>query len=599
MYKCATQQKLNSNSIAWLIKKQALKKIKYRKYFLAYLCVCCTLFFICTKAVAQVDSISFATTCAGMPVLFGSSVFDRAVFPDSIHWDFGDLNSGAFNTSASTTPTHVFAVAGTYTITLHVEDNYAGNFDLSRTINFVQPVVVDFGPDITLCQGDSVTLTAPDVAGATYLWNDADSTATRTLTVNESGTFTVKINGCTVTDTAGVFFSNLPMLDLGKDHNMCDSEILTLNAASQNATYKWYLNANLLPDTTAILLTKAPGGKYTVNLDVLGCGAFSDTVNITYSNPVAPTFSLGPDTLLCPKQVYTLSANIPNSTAYDWSTGSKQPSIQVRDAGRYWAFVYVNNQCEVVDTVDIFYRDNKNLDLRDTAICKGSTLILDADFGTGVYHWSSIPPERTDQDTTNQSTLYVYLPGFYMVTAQVGNCIYNDSCNVSFNDSLMLSLFPKKDTTLCFGEQYILTASGNVSNFVWQNGSIGNSFSVTNAGTYYVTAKNGCGADTQTVKIDYRTCDCNLLLPTAFTPNGDGRNDIFRPLHACNMSSFNMRIFNRFGEMLFNSNNPLIGWDGRYMGKVAQQGTYVWVATYLTADGKQRYDKKGTIVLIR
>ncbi len=114
---------------------------------------------------------------------------------------------------------------------------------------------------------------------------------------------------------------------------------------------------------------------------------------------------------------------------------------------------------------------DKKLDFRDTAICKGSTLILDADFGTGIYNWVADPPQRDDQNQTKQSTYYVYEPGMYSVVAQVGQCIYKDSLQVTFNDSLDLNI--GRDTTLCVGEEFYSACKNQCQCFCmagWKHG---------------------------------------------------------------------------------------------------------------------------------
>jgi gliding motility-associated-like protein len=548
------------------------------------------------------DSISYTSTCTGQAVSFSATVFAKANFPDTVIWNFGDTASGAFNISDDRTifqPTHVYNTPGIYTVTLHVVDDFAGVFNLSTLVHIVAPVAINFGPDITTCMGDTITLSVPSIPGATYLWNDVGKTDTSQLRVYDNGTYTVQINGCTVTDTIGVFFSRIPQLELGANHNMCTGEILELNAASQNASYEWQLNGLVLPETTANIVTVSPGGTYTVAVDVLGCGIYRDTVVITYSNPLAPSFSLGPDTLLCPQQIYTLNASPAGATNYNWSIGSTQSSISVSSAGTYWVFVNINSVCEVTDTVIVSYRGNKQLDLRDSTICVGETLVLDADFGTGSYHWSANPPLRPDQDITDQSTFYVYKPAVYTVVAQVGNCVYTDSCTITYNDSLHYQLAPLKDTTLCLGEPWRLYVSGNANTYTWQDGSTATSFDVNTAGTYFVIATNACTTDTSTLHINFRVCDCELLMPSAFTPNSDGLNDMFRPLHPCKMSEYRMSIFNRFGQMVFTSVNPLLGWDGRYLGKAPVTGTYVWMATYINTDTNTRKNRTGTVVVIR
>jgi gliding motility-associated-like protein len=553
----------------------------------------CFLFF---ASVAQKDTISYNSTCVNYKIGFGSNIFDSISFPDKIVWNFGDPGSGIYNNAGTQAPFHLYAATGAYPVSLIVV--LAGDtIKLFDTIHVITPVSYNFGPDIYLCAKADTTLTAPAVPGADYLWNDDSLTSAPTLKVTTSGVYTVEINGCAVTDSVGVFFSNLPDIQLGGDHTMCSGETLTLNAATQNGNYFWKLNGTVLAgDTTGQLNTMAPGGQYIVAATVPGCGTFQDTANITYDTYAAPAFSLGPDTLLCPSQIFPLTANVSGATSYMWSTKETTQTIQVSQAGVYWAFVTVAAQCEVVDTVQITYRGNKNLDFHDTAICKGATLILDADFGNGEYNWVADPPQRDDQNQTKQSTYYVYAPGEYSVVAQVGQCIYKDSLHVSFNDSL--NLYIGQDTTLCIGEEYVLHVKTNANEFAWQDGSVSQAYMVGDSGMYTVIAQNGCGYDTASVHIARKTCACELTLPNAFTPNGDGLNDVFRPLHPCNMTEYMMRIFDRYGKLVFQSADFSRGWNGTYGGTPAETGTFVWMATYRNADTKALEFRKGFVIVL-
>ena len=556
-------------------------------------------------------TISFSSTCAGSPVIFNSNVFETAQFPDRILWNFGDPASGPLNTANGIQqPTHIYTSPGSYIVTLHVEDPGAGIIDLTDTIIFVLPVAHNFGPDVYLC-GDTGTyiLNAPVVPGALYEWNDDTATLGPVLQVKETGTYTVKINGCAVTDTIGIFFTREPNLDLGRDHLMCRGEQITLDASSENATYQWFRNDTLLSSTQSQLPVTEPGGQYIVRIDVAGCGTYSDSVNISFNNFPAPAFNLGPDTLLCPREVFTLAAHVPGATSYAW--GSKglnvndainynidlDSTITITGQGRYWAFVTVAKTCEVVDTMVVRYRGNKQLNFNDTALCQGNTLVLDADFGTGIYKWESVPPQRDDQNNTNQSTYYIYNPGFYTVTATVGHCIFKDSLTVVYNDTLKLAL--GRDTVLCQGETFIITPITNTTDYTWQDGSRTGSYTATTTGLYRIIAQNGCGRDTAEMNIVFDPCPCALLLPNAFTPNGDGVNDNFRPLHACDMESYSMTIFNSYGEKIFFSTNPLKGWDGKLKNSLLKQGNYVWSVSYIKPSTKKTIQKQGNILLLR
>jgi gliding motility-associated-like protein len=567
---------------------------------------------ITERAEAQMTySISHSSTCVGSPVIFNSNVFETAPFPGQILWNFGDPASGPLNTANGIQqPTHIYTTPGSYIVTLLVNDPGAGIINLTDTIVFVIPVVHNFGPDVYLC-GDTGThiLNAPVVPGALYEWNDDTATKGPVLEVKETGTYTVKINGCAVTDTIGIFFTRIPNLDLGRNHVLCQGEELTLDASSENATYQWTLNGTLLGSTQSQLPVIAPGGQYIARIDVAGCGIYSDTVNISFSSLAAPAFDLGPDTLLCPKEIFTLIAHVPGATSYSWSSKGLDVSddvnynidldstIIINNQGRYWAFVTVAKQCEVVDTMIVRYRGNKQLNFNDTALCKGSSLVLDADFGTGIYKWQSVPPQRDDQNNTNQSTYYIYNPGFYTVTARVGHCIFMDSLTVVYNDSLKLAL--GKDTTLCQGETFIITPSANTTDYTWQDGTKTGSYTATTTGLYRIIAQNGCGRDTAEMNIVFESCPCALLLPNAFTPNGDGLNDNFRPLHVCDMTNYSMTIFNGYGEKIYFSTDPLKGWDGKLKNSLLNMGNYVWYVSYIKTSTNKKIQRQGNVLLLR
>ena len=547
-------------------------------------------------AQAAKDTINYTSTCAGATITFGSPVFDSIFFPSSVKWHFGDPSSGYYDSSTAKAPKHMYAVPGSYNVTLTVR-NGTDIIQMQKTLKIVAPMAYSFGSDIFLCDGKDTVLTAPAVAGAAYLWNDDSATATPTLRISKTGVYTVSIDGCGVSDSVGVFFSDTPRLDLGKDHVMCDSANLMLNAASQNGQYTWLLNGSVLPVTEGQVVTHYPGGTYVAIVDVPGCGTYRDTARITYASPVEPSFSLGPDTLLCPKAVYTLTANLSGATAYEWSTESSASSIRITGGGTYWAFVTYNGQCQVTDTVIVRYRGDRTLDFHDTAICKGSTLSLDADFGVGQYNWEAIPAQRDDQNQTGQATYFVYRPGTYAVMAMVGQCVYKDTLTVRFDDSLKVSMI--KDTTLCNGEDFRLQVNGNADSLIWQDGAVTSSYKVETSGLYTVVAKNGCGTDTLQATVNLAACSCQLLLPNAFTPDGNGYNDTFRPLHACEMRDFQMAIYDRFGELIFRSSSPEFGWDGNFGGHKVPSGSFVWMVHYFNTSTKQSVFRKGTVMVIR
>lgn len=546
------------------------------------------------------DSIFYSSSCINTTITFGSTLFDSLPFPSYIFWDFGDPGAGLYNHAGVQQPTHIYTTAGKYYISVIVVNS--GTKDtvvIKDSITISTPMAYNFGPDIYLCGKQDTLLSAPVVAGAKYVWNNTPpADTTDTLRVIVSGVYTVSINGCNVTDSIGVFISDSPKIWLGKDHVMCDSDNLVLNASTQNGLYTWTLNGVTLPNNTGQLETFAPGGIYTVTANVPGCGTYADTVSITYSAPQKPPFNLGPDTLLCPKQVLPLNASIKGATAFDWSTGSKDSLIEVTQPGNYFVFVTYQNQCQVTDSVLVSYRDDDSLAFHDTSICQGGFLVLDADFGQGTYLWTANPPQRGDQNQSGQATYYVYAPGEYTVVAQVGQCIYKDSLKVSFDDSLHVYL--PKDTSACNGSDFKLQLKGNADTVTWQDGTQSFTYPIPQpGGTYTAIAKNGCGADTLTAVVTFGECACNLIMPNAFTPNDDGFNDVLRPLNYCKMSYYHLDIYNRYGIQVYSADSPDSGWDGTYNRQPAFPGNYVWVVRYTNAGLTNTVTKKGNVVLIR
>ncbi len=92
---------------------------------------------------------------------------------------------------------------------------------------------------------------------------------------------------------------------------------------------------------------------------------------------------------------------------------------------------------------------------------------------------------------------------------------------------------------------------------------------------------------------------CFIAVPSAFTPNGDGRNDYLYPLQAYKATNLNFSVYNRFGELVFHSKDWTYKWDGRYKGQAADAGTYVWVLSYTNSDNGAVVNQKGTTVLVR
>jgi gliding motility-associated-like protein len=190
--------------------------------------------------------------------------------------------------------------------------------------------------------------------------------------------------------------------------------------------------------------------------------------------------------------------------------------------------------------------------------------------------------------------IFVFTSGNYLVTVidNIG-CKSTESITVTFSELPEVNAGPDNKAT-CFTNPIIEgKAEGN---YYWSiNGlDIGEEdlkfeFITDKTQTLVLHAiKDGCAA-TDTVEVKFETCN-NLYVPNSFTPNNDNRNDVFIPVGK-DISTFKMKIFNRFGEEIFNSTNINNGWDGTYKGTLCQFGLYIW---YIEAyDSKENLLKSG------
>ena len=124
--------------------------------------------------------------------------------------------------------------------------------------------------------------------------------------------------------------------------------------------------------------------------------------------------------------------------------------------------------------------------------------------------------------------------------------------------------FMPVDTIMCLGSTVVLNADYPDAEYLWHDGSTDDSFTASNAGNYWVDI-NVCNISTRKIfVVDETSCNCTVYVPNAFTPNGNSRNDLFQPVYDCDFSDYKLKIFNRWGQLVFETDDSTIGWDGTY-----------------------------------
>jgi gliding motility-associated-like protein len=152
------------------------------------------------------------------------------------------------------------------------------------------------------------------------------------------------------------------------------------------------------------------------------------------------------------------------------------------------------------------------------------------------------------------------------------------------------------DTTICEGDSLKLYP-GYFNTYTWQDGSTQNKYVVKQPGLYSVTVSDNCGTATDEILITQKTCD--IYFPSAFTPNADGKNDLFRMIGPRNLYDFRLSIYNRWGQLVFTTRDISKAWDGTLKGNLQPPGAYVWFCEFKKPIAIETTRMKGIITLIR
>ena len=478
----------------------------------------------------------------------------------------------------------VFIINQTGKFYITVKD-YCDNV-YSDTIN-ITPANFYFslGNDTVKCNADRLMLKAT-TGFSNYQWPlqyNLETVDDSTVIVNpHTDTMYIataeKMPGCFVKDSIYVtVFHSLPVL-LGNDTSLCTGQSLLLDAGNNFSLYNWStgdVSNTITVNNTGTYILKATAAN--------GCSS-EDTLKILNITP-APSFKLGNDTTLCQGQKLSFNFNLTNA-AYLWNNGSILDNEKIQTPGKYWLKV-IQQGCSAIDTINVFYKPSPVVHLgQDTVLCDGIIKQLKAFNNDATYMW---------QDGSNKASYIVTTTGLYSVLVEISGCKTNDSVSVTYKSKPVIGLV--KDTFICKGQEIILNpraASGD--NYLWQDGSSNISLKLKEPGIYTLIASNECGITKNTVNVNLGTCE--LYMPTAFTPDNNGINDVFRVKNIFAVKDFSFIIYNRFGEIVFESNSINIGWDGLYKGTTQNAGAYIWMISYIGSNNIKKI-AKGTVLLIR
>jgi gliding motility-associated-like protein len=382
---------------------------------------------------------------------------------------------------------------------------------------------------------------------------------------------------------------------------ICEGDDLSLTINNQGISdIQWFLDGQIFGGSTATLpITQA--GTYTATaLSAEGCPAASPpvvvVVNTAFTIDIDPSGPLA----FCQGESQVLTATTPNLSNIQWLlngqpiAGAVSASYTATSTGTYSVIAISSlTGCDGTSgIVDLAFNPLPALQISpEQAICEGenATITVTAD-AADSYSWNT--------GATGPSII-VTEAGTYTVTATLANCSSEASTSVRFK-SPPPTVNIGEDTAICANQQLILVPVGeNILSYQWQDGSTGSAFVVTQAGTYTVVVEGECGIEEASRAVELLDCECQVVVPSAFTPNGDGINDILLPLARCEVEDLVFMVFNRWGEKVFESTDINLGWDGIFRSLDQPTDAYVYYVKYKNIPLNKYFENKGAVVLIR
>lgn len=480
---------------------------------------------------------------------------------DSLFWNDNSSNPDLF----VNTP-------GTY-----FSNVYFGQCKVTDTIkvDVLTIPVFDLGPDIKVCEDVVVTIgtSLPYV----HLWNTGATTDSISIAANGNYSLSLFNQHCIYSDDVDVEFVTAPIVDLGPDLLRCTGESDELYGPAGNYTYTW--NGVDENQSKTISVTNT----YVLVVSDGFCTR-SDTMFAEYTIPTNP--NLPPENSICSTDSVYIDASVINAS-YLWNTGATSPDIFIDSTGEYYVDIQQGG-CLNRYLSNLYVTPEPVLNLGDdVTVCADEIVALNTNLEGFETYWST---------TENSSVIQITTPGTYSVRVTDGPCNVFDTVTVLHNP---LPVLPTRYRKVCPNDSLLLNLSKYAKEIVWSDGL--------NSLTRYVLANDkfdvvlinefDCEAAFHIdIDLDY-DCPDPIYVPNAFTPDGDGINDVFKPvMPGVKLLSFS--IYNRWGELIYKTTDSNEGWDGDYREIEAKGDVYVWRMEYVDKYNNEQVEE-GRVNLLR
>ena len=504
-------------------------------------------------------------------------------------------SSGGSGTSTSVTPggTTTYTVTGTSL-------GCTGSATVSVTVNPLPNVTASTSP-AAICVGQSTTLTAG--GAGTYSWSSGGSGSSISVTPGSTTTYTVTgtSSGCTGTATVSVNVNPLPTITISASPAaICSGQSSTLSASGAD-TYSWDTGVS----GSSISVTPTNTTTYTVTGTSAGC---EGTANISVTVNLLPNITANATpSLICIGNSSTINASGGNS--YVWSNGQNSTSFtdSPTTTTTYSVTGTDSQGCTGTASVIVTVESLPTIDFVANPLtgCSPQTINFTDLSSNNVTIWEWQFGDGSISGLQNPG--HTYTSGTYSVTL-VGTTNNGCQSSITKNNYIVISSNPiasfsasPTTTTEDNATIFFINQSSGATSYIWNFGdgtgttdnSINPIYSYENSGTFTVTlyAENSAGcSDTSETTITIKPV-YTFYIPNTFSPNNDGKNDVIRPFGTgWDTDYYSMRVYNRWGELVFSTTDVNTGWNGMMQGdkSEAQQGVYTIIINVKGLDDKER-----------
>ena len=564
-------------------------------------------------------------TCDGFAVNFSNSAFNPS--GTLFNWDFGNPLSGLDNNSTLSDPVHIFSDTGVYKVKLNISlGGFCANSD-SMIVRVYPGFFPDFKADGPFCKGipfkfTDLTTTKYGVTtgwrwnfGNTAVNNDTSNLKNPTYTYVNTGNYIAQLMVSNTFGCSDIVKKNIKIVDgpdLGlntHDTLICSIDTIQLKT-STIGNYVWSPNYNISSLSSANpLISPDTATKYYVSFsDADGC---KNTDSVFVDVKPFATINLGNDTTVCSPDGFKMNT-ISDALNFVWTPATYLSSSTIKNpivtsSAPSITYTVVGNigKCQSQDQITIKTAPTPIADAgKDTIICFGDPALLQATGGS-IYTWT---PTQYLTASNIANPKVIGLPSatqFKVVVSDTLGCIKTSIDSVIVSVDAIFQAYAGRDTSVVINEPVALNGIGGVT-YLWQpatwlsNPTIANPIATPKENiTYQLTAisKGGCKAMDE-IQINVYKIAPGFYVPSGFTPNNDGNNDVIKPILMGMRSLKLFRIYNRWGQLLFTTSEKGKGWDGTFKGSQQDPGTFVWMAEGVTYLG-ENLKKQGTVVLLR